>query len=307
MGKIAKSFDVSGLNSVAAVMAKTGTNFDTELAPIFVGGSTVPEHRAIVRSDNGVTLGIVGERFRPNSHIPQLLQLQPLLDSGFMTPANVSVWDDGARMAFQFRVADLDTGIANPGDTVSPLLTLAFGHDGTFADRTFLAKFRWFCTNQMGMVRSATNGVSVRHVGKNVERYADLVVSHVRGLSDQAATDAAHMRRMLTKAIRGRELLGYFAQSIGATDVPAVVEDVWTNGGNPEKLRGEARVVRTILDSYRADDAGAPQSVWHAYNGVTRYVTHVEGRNAAARADRALFGTGGTIDAAWEHAIQIAA
>lgn len=305
MGKIATQFAVSGINSVSDILAKSGTAFETVMQDVVVNGRKLGDHRAIVRSDNGECLGIVRERFKPNSHIAHLHELQPLLDSGFLAPAHVAVWDHGARMAFQFQVAELDMAIG-AGDVVSPLLTLAFGLDGSFSDRTFLAKFRWFCTNQMGQVRAASGGQTVRHVGKNVERYADLVTNHVRGLSGQVADEATYMQRMLSAKLTGRELLGYFARSIGAADPAKVVEEVWGDVRSPEKLRGDARVVRTIVDDYLADDAGAPQSVWHAYNGVTRYVTHSEGRNPAARSARALLGST-VIDVAWERAIQLAA
>lgn len=305
MGKIAKMTDVSGLATIDQVLAVSHTNFTTTLAPIQVAGFDVDGHRAIVRSDSGAVLGVTGERFRANDHIAHLQDLQPLVSSGFLEPAHVAVWDNGARMAFQFRVRELDLAIRE-GDTVSPLLTLAFGLDGSFSDRTFLAKFRWFCKNQMGAVREATGGVSVRHVGRNVERYADLVSARVASLTGKVREEEGHMRRMLSAPLKGRELLGYFATAIGADDVPAVVTEVRNNGKTPEKLRGPARVVRSIVDDYRADDGGAPNTVWHAYNGITRYVTHSEGRNEATRSARALLGSA-AIDRAWENAIQIAA
>ena len=304
--KIAKVIEVNGVSTIAEVLSASKTDWDTALAPVVVNGREVPDHNAIVRPDTGEVLGIVGDRFKTNSHRAQLMQLEPLVQSGFIVPSNVSLWDHGARMAFQFRVPELDISVRD-GDNVSPLLTLAFGLDGSFSDRTFLAKFRWFCKNQMGLVKEATGGVVVRHVGENERRYAELVTDSVKRLGQGIREDQAAMKRMLGTTLKGRELLGYFAESIGAEDPAAIVNEVWENGAEPSKLRGTARNVRAMLDSYREDDAGAPTSVWHAYNGVTRFVTHHEGRNPATRSERALLLGSGTIERGWEKAIKLAA
>lgn len=305
MGKIAKQYDVTGANTVSDMLARSGTGFDMSSAPVVVNGREVEGSKAIVRADTGAVLGIVGDRFRINSHVSQLEQLQTLVASGFMAPRHVSVWDNGAKMAFQFSVPSLDVDVGG-GDITSPLLTLAFGLDGSFSDRTFLAKFRWFCTNQMGKVREASQGMAVRHVGANVERYAELVRRHVLSLTDSVMAEADIMRRMSRAPLRGKDILGFFAAAVGAEDIGSVVEDVWTHGNAPEKLRGHARTVRAILDDYKADTTITAPSVWRAYNGVTRYVTHSEGRNPATRSERALLGSA-TIERAWEAAAKLAA
>lgn len=303
MGKIARTTDVSQARTIADMLAMSGTDFGTRMRPVHVDGREVEGTNAIVRTDRPDVLGIVGERFSPNCHAAQLTELEPLVSSGFLVPASVAEWDNGGRLAYQFRVPELDVSVRS-GDAVSPLLTLAFGHDGTFSDRSFLARFRWFCQNQMGQVRQASQGQHVRHVGLNRERYADLVQAHVRGLAGQVAEDAAAMRRMLSVPLKGRDLLGFFAGAIGSTDPGTTVDAVWNAGKDRDKLRGEAKVVRTILDDYRADDGGAPGTVWHAYNGVTRYMTHTAGRDAGARAARVLLAN--ETETAWVQAVRLA-
>lgn len=302
MSKLARMTNVTGLTSVSAILAKSGTDWRTHAEPVMVGSRPAEDYRAIVRNDTGDVLGITGTSYRPNNHADQLAQLQPLLDSGFLAPAHVAEWDNGSRLAFQFRCPELDATVG-PGDTVSPLLTLAFGHDGTFSDRTFLAKFRWFCKNQMGAVRAASAGAMVRHVGSNVERYEDLVRAKVQAMAGNARADAEVMRRMRDVTVKGLDLLGFFATAIGAE--PSAVEEVWTLGKTPEKLRGHAKVIRAIVEDYRADATDAPGSLWQAYNGITRWTTHTAGRSEARRSE-AILGSK-VIETAWDSAVRLTA
>lgn len=62
----------------------------------------------------------------------------------------------------------------------------------------------------------------------------------------------------------------------------------WTQTKNIPTIPG-------LIDSETVDDGGAPGTVWQAYNAVTRYETHHDGRTEASRTRRMLMGAGNTV------------
>src|SRR5687768_11085711 len=128
--KLAQTVDVSGCATINDVLNRSNTAWEpttSKLASTASGPVTTDIH-AIVRPDTNQILGVCSKRFKPNSHVVHLARLDSMVRHGDLKPERVSVWDSGSLMAFQFRAPTLDAAIL-PGDTVSPLLTLAFYND----------------------------------------------------------------------------------------------------------------------------------------------------------------------------------
>ncbi len=288
MGKIAEIIDVSGCKSVTAVLDASHTNWDIEVLPAtgaqdYSGGG----YRALVRPDSRTALAFVSERYRTNSHRQQLMSLDSLVASGDIVPQNVSVWDNGGMLAYQFRVPALEANVIG-NDRVSSLLTLLMAYGVRIADSAFIAGFRAFCKNQMGQFAMLAGDNRVRHKGDVTGKYADILQGRIAELSTELPARFEVMRRMTTTPIAGRALAEYFGESIGASKQE--VDQSWVMP--PDDLRGTASKIPEILECYQADDCGAPGTVWQAYNAVTRYGTHKSGRNAANRQRTMLMGTG---------------
>ncbi len=299
MGKIAKMVDVSTATDMAMVLDQSQTNWDIQRAPKDAGGFT-----ALVRPDLGIPLAHVGERYRTNNHRDQLGKLDTFIRNGDILPVSVSVWDNGAILAYQFRCTDLDV-VIHDRDVVSPLLTLAFSYGFRLADSAFFTDFRWFCKNQMGAVANLNEGSRVRHRGDVADKYDVILGSRIKELSGELSGRYDTMRRMTTTAIPGaKALTAFFGECIGAT--PEEIDRAYIT--EPKELRGREAHIPEILDCYLADDAGAEGSVWQAYNAVTRHQTHVAGRTEATRQRSMLLGAGGKVVAhAWDVAARLAA
>lgn len=289
MGKLAKVFDVTGKTSIDAVLQATATDWDIQtVSPRDSAFSNDGGFRALVRPDTATVLGYVSERYRPNHHRQQLQALDGLVVAGTILPASVSVWDNGAVLAYQFRCPDLDVNV-NGNDMVSPLLTLAFAHGFPLADTAFFADFRWFCKNQLGRVAKLTD-VRVAHKGDNQVRYAELLTTRMKELKGELSSHYQDMKGLLSKQVTGpKSLAEYFGASLGLT--PQAVETAWVDPAGT----GPAKQIAEVLDCYLQDDCGAPDTMWQAYNAVTRYQTHNHGRNEATRQRANLLGTGNTV------------
>lgn len=305
MGKIAKVTEVAGAKSIDDMLQQSGTDWDIEV--VEAGGPYGRDvhsggFKALVRPDTQTALAFVGERFRANSHRKQLHTLDGMVTNGDILPVSVSLWDNGAILAYQFRCPSVDVVILGQ-DVVSPLLTLAFAYGSQLADSAFFSEFRWFCKNQMGQVAQLNKDSKVKHRGDIQSRFGDILGARLSELNGELSDRHRLMQGMTTKALpMGRSLHNYFGEVAGCTKEQS--ELAWVTPA--EDLRGNAAHIPEILECYQEDNAGAEGTVWHAYNAVTRYETHKAGRSAESRHRRMLLGTGNQVVAnAWDLAVAL--
>lgn len=289
--KLAKTVDVSGCTTINDVLNRSNTAWEPATTKLLstASGPVDTDYHAIVRPDTNQILGICSKRFKPNSHVVHLARLDNMVRNGDLKPERVSVWDSGSLMAFQFRAPSLDAAIL-PGDTVSPLLTLAFYNDGKHGDMSFFADFRWSCTNQLGRVAEAMEGKRrVAHRGDVHANYERHLSERILEMSGSVRERYEAMRKMAQKPLEsGGALLEYWGRSIGVKAEEAASLERWD--GEADLTPGQKHL-QAVLGEYREDATPAPGTVWQAYNAVTRYLTHTVGRSAATRQRRALMGT----------------
>lgn len=310
MGKIAKIVETPNAKTIAQMLGDSGTDWDCKIVPAKLEESPVTGgFNALVRGDSGVPLAFVSERFRANSHRSQLAALEPLVESGLIQPASVSMWDNGAILAYQFKVPSLDIAVGGR-DKVMSLLTLMFSYGFKVADMAFFAGFRAFCKNQMGAFSKLAGDDRVRHRGDVSNRYADILGKRISELTGEVQTRGQLMTAMGDKLLGPKATFDYIGESIGVPQ--EAVEKAYVS--TPEELEaggGEAANARKILDvidCYQVDDCGAEGSVWHAYNAVTRYTSHKYGKNEATRMRSVMMGQSATINQrAWNLASELTA
>jgi hypothetical protein len=109
-------------------------------------------------------------------------------------------------------------------------------------------------------------------------------------LKGELADHYKAMRAMPAKKLGGRDLYNYFGGSLGADE--AEVHTSWDTVRKGEPVKGTMAKVPEILECYESDDCGAGGSVWQAYNAVTMYETHKDGRTPERRQRNMLFQAG---------------
>lgn len=265
----------------------TRSTTDWDVVETDAGGGFTKLSRPDPVTSGDLPLAFVGGRYRKNNHRHQLHSLEAMVTSGDIVPASVALWDNGAVLAYQFRCPGLEVAIHDK-DVVSPLLTTIYSYGSQCADSAFFADFRALCKNQFGKVAALNGDSRVHHRGDTKGKFAGVLQSRIGELGGELTGRYDTMRRMTTKAVSGKALGMYFAEAIGASYEE--LDKAWSTdsvalSGNPLKLV-------ELSKCYRADDAGAPGTVWQALNAVTRYETHHDGRNEATRTRRMLLGAG---------------
>ncbi len=315
MGKIADTFNVSGAKDSDMVLALSGTDWEPETYQVgAVGKSATGPFKCIVNPTNDQIMGTVRGRWQANSHVESIRSLDSLIRQGTILPHNVSVWDHGAIIAYQFSVPELNM-VIRAKDVVSPLFTLAFWHDGKGGDRAFFADFRWFCKNQLGQVSKLSEG-SVRHGSTIRERYTELLTERIGDIRTDLGDRYKAMQAMTAKELVGKPMLSYMARHVGVDQ--AVIDMAYNVGDGsfsatlPDSVgrseKAQHKVVLEALDCWDIETEEEGKTVWAAYNAVTRYLTHCQGRNEAGRSQRMLLGQGSDLaNKAFEEAVELAA
>jgi phage/plasmid-like protein (TIGR03299 family) len=125
-----------------------------------VDGQPVTTH--VVNVTNGHQLGVVGASY-------QIIQNRELLDladairnDNSLEFGTAGFTGDGQKVFFQCKGECFDIG---EGDTVTPYMLFANGHDGGLAARLQPMTERMFCQNQLGSITRGKAYFTIRHVG----------------------------------------------------------------------------------------------------------------------------------------------
>lgn len=286
-GKIATITEFSNdVSDVGTMLSRSGTDWDVARLSADGTAGYTSDKVALVRPDVSEALAFVSKRYAVNSHREHLHELQPLLDAGALIPDRVAVWNNGAMMAFQFRAPDLDFYVGNR-DTIHPLLTLIHSYGTPVSESAFFCDFRTFCKNQMARINAAAD-VRLRHRGDIKGRFAHLLAAKIGAMKSELAEHKGTLERMLSTPMSHEDTFTYIGNVFGHTT--EVIDQARTIPRGD--LRGEAKRVWDVIDCIKADPTLEQGTVWAAYNGVTRYETHTNGRQAATRMRNALLGPG---------------
>lgn len=257
-------------------------DWDPTFAALVANGQTVPEEigRAVTRSDNGQTVGIVGARYTivPHRDMAALGDAILAQSDGALRVANAGHRGNGSKVFMQLEARDVSKGAG-----ARSLLTLATSHDGTSTARVGFSNVVVVCRNTFARAfRQCGDGLVIRHTASATDRLAT-----ARDVVEQAfKAGALFDARAL--AMMGRTFDRQAMQALACHLIPG------------ESTRAE-NSRRDLMRAWDRAPGAQPGTVWGAAQAVTYYTSHTVG-SAESRTDAALFGSGKGADiqdAAW--------
>ena len=276
-GALSLSARASGeVRSARDLLGPADLDWDPVLARLAVlGGATVPESvaRAVVRSDTGACIGVVGQRYQPLPHQP-LADLADALagcGEGF-TFGNAGHRDGGARPFVQLRRrGDL------AGREVEHLVSLFTSHDGSLCYTAGLSDTVIICRNTYAHALSqARDGLRIRHTSgalralDEAKRIIEAAKEHAASFSNAAL---ALMREQFT------------------SDSMQRLASMLIEGDSTRAEHQRA----SLMHAWQSGPGAMPGTAWGAAQAVTWYTSHELGR-PSSRTDTAIFGTGSGAD-----------
>jgi phage/plasmid-like protein (TIGR03299 family) len=189
---------------------KAGLAWDVELVPLVTTDTQVKvTHKAVRRTTDGRTLGVVGPRFFPLQNKDAFAWFQPFLDGREAALHTAGSLRHGSRI---WVLAKLNRSplVVAPGDEVEKFILLSHGHDGSLAVRVGFTPVRVVCQNTLSMAHGsdASKLIRVKHT-KDVQ--ANL--ANVREVMDVATAEfeatAEQYRRLARRSINQADLRRY--------------------------------------------------------------------------------------------------
>lgn len=282
-----------------------GLDYLAELRDIQTeNGTPIPTRKAVVRSDSGDVLGVVGNSYVPVQNYRAFGFLDAVVVDGSLRYHTAGALGKGERVWMLAKLPD-DIRVKGSDDITEKYLLLSNSHDGSSSLRVHFTPIRVVCANTLAIAarRGRGQGVSIIHKGDLAAkvRQAQEVLGFAKRFYDDVQEQIERLARHYPSP---RQLEEYFQQVY------------------PDSPAGPSTRARNIRDEFLRlfehgighDMPEIRHTTWTALNAVTEYVDHYrstrgksEHDRASHRLESAWFGSGARLkERAWELALQMA-
>jgi len=261
----------------AEAIKQGGLDWTVSLRPIMVGGVVIEDHKATMRDDTNVPLGIVGSRY----HVVQNEDLFNFFDPVIDRDKNIYHTGGvlkGGRIVWL--LAKLDASFyAVPDDRVDSYVLLASSHDGSMYVTIKHTPIRVVCWNTLSAALVGRDTlVRIKHT-----RYAhnELRAAHkLMGLT----TKSMEQMRELAQTLLSRNVSVGFMRTF--------VEKLFPSTRNREKRPKNKHLepLEMLFVNEANSLPGMQRTGWALYNATTEYIDHSWPAKDATF--RSWFGTG---------------
>jgi phage/plasmid-like protein (TIGR03299 family) len=265
------------------VLSRARLDWSVQKTPMYLPtGRVVPNHYAMVRSDSGATLGVVGNRYQPIQNASGLDLFDVAASHGLIEYGNAGMFKGGAIVWLQ---AKLPEPIVIAGQEVAKYLLLANSHDGSGTLRVLLTPIRIICRNTLAMALRADAGMTIRHTAsadakmQTAQRAIEAAGGAYAQFEDVAQT--LYRRSMTSAGVRG------YVDAL----LPAPIDS------EPSaRLEGTRAKIIDLFDSGDGHYA-IRGTAWAAYNAVAQYTDHARATRGSDdnRLESAWLGSGAAL------------
>ena len=262
----------------------SGLNWTAEEVPLYIAANGAYEpagsgHKAIVRSDTKQVIGVVGAKYHPLQNRDQFNWFRPFLESREAQFETCGALKGGSIVWVLAKINRPDADIGG-SDFVKKYLLLTSSHDGSKATSVGFCPIRVVCWNTLsaGLANKNSTLLKVRHTAKQHDALA--TIRETINLVDQTfEATAEQFRKMKACKVNVDDLTKY---------VKLVLEVDETKKIHPTTQKRIDRIVDLCINGVGNDG----KTAWSAYNGVTHYVTHQQGKSADTRLRANWYGAG---------------
>lgn len=282
-----------------------GLDYSADLKEVWTNdGTPIPQRRAVVRSDTGCVLGIVGTSYVPVQNHQAFGFLDAIVADGQLRYHTAGALGKGERVWMLAKLPD-HIRVKGSDDITEKFLLLSNSHDGSSSLRVFFTPIRVVCANTLAIAErnGRGQGASIVHKGDLTAKIRQ--AQEVLGLAKRFYDDAeAKINQLASHYPSSRQLEEFFQQVY--PDSP--------EGESARTKNVRAEIFRLFEHGIGHDMPAIRHTTWTALNAVTEYVDHARstrGKNSMERASNRLesswFGSGARLkQRAWDLALQMA-
>lgn len=284
---------------VEATLKVLPESYDKEICYIKRGDTYVPvqDYRIITRSDEK-EIGAVSSGFELLQPVEATHPMQAFIDSGMCTLDCMGVLKEGKQLFATFKVNKAEAEIV-PGDPIQGYIVVATGFEGSLSYLLLNTNTRVVCNNTLQAAilgnRNVENSYKLRHT------------KNIRTKIIDAAKAIAQAMSHFEKGVEAYKALA--AKPMSAEEMVTYVKRVFIDDALEKKLAEEGkdptpnmvakieRVCDLLLTQEGYDLVPAMHgTAWQAYNAVTQYLTHDQGRTEESRLHNQWFGPAVTMN-----------
>jgi phage/plasmid-like protein (TIGR03299 family) len=270
----------------------------------FTWEDTLADAWEVVRtSDESVLASMVGERYTILQNKEAFAWFQPWLDQKEAALHTGGALFEGSRI-WALAKLNRDPMEIAAGDVVEKYVLLSHSHDGSLAVRVGFTPIRVVCWNTLSMAHSADASklIRLKH-SKNVHTNLENLRDVMNLVNAEFEATAEQYRLLQRKSINQNDLRKYIKLVF---KVDADDNVIWPEKGERTKEMKELcserqkNILEEVIALCEAGKGNNLPSVrgtyWSAYNGVTEYLSYVNGRNEDNRLNSLWFGQNATLN-----------
>lgn len=274
---------------------KAGLSWGVELVPLVTADAQAKvTHKAVRRTTDGRTLGVVGPRYTPLQNNDAFGWFQPFLDAKEAALHTAGSLRHGSRIWVLAKLNRTPLVVAQ-GDEVEKFILLSHGHDGSLAVRVGFTPVRVVCQNTLSMAHGsdASKLIRVKHTRDVHENLAN--IREIMDVANSEFEATAEQYRLLAR------------KSINQADLRRYVKNVFKVEEEEEGSTRLKNIMEQVIELAEAGRGNELPSVrntlWTAYNGVSEWLGYQRGNSQDNRLNSLWFGDGANIN---RHALEVA-
>jgi len=243
------------------------------------GYTEIPNMMANIRSDNGLALGVVSDRYKVIQNVEGFNFLDTLIENHEMTYESAFSLRGGRQVVLLARLPQEDEIV--PEDKLQRYVILSLNHDGTGAVNFGPVSTRVVCSNTYAMAEreGSMRGLSIRHQGSIDDKLTEArrILGLIQDEFNGYAAEAELLARTPFDRLTFLEYLDILCPYLDERDPDYTPR----RQSNIEDTRWK---IRLAYENERQQTA--PRTAWAAFNAVTEHIDHLP-RRGATRAQRA--------------------
>lgn len=277
---IQASVDVSGLQTADEVLNKSGLNWKTTKEEIYTrDGKVLPDTFAIIRTDNNLPLGVVGNVYHAYNNKDLVQTLESIVSEKLVTFKRGYCWAGGSKVGV---VADIPKHLFVLGkDELAVQITARNSFDGSSPVGYSVDVLRIVCSN--GLKRFVGKSfITARHSMNTYQRLID--AKDILGLAISKLDDVLNQAESMARKKVNAEMVEHFLIGLKLNKIE-----------NEPTRRENKRynLLRTFDNGIGLQDSTYKHSVWSLYNAAIETVDHKAGiTDIETKAISAEYGSG---------------
>lgn len=281
-----------------------GLDYQADLKEIYTdAGTQIPKRKAVVRSDTGDVLGVVGGSYVPVQNYQAFGFLDTIVADGGLRYHTAGALGKGERVWMLAKLPD-SIRVKNSDDITEKFLLLSNSHDGSSSLRIFFSPIRVVCANTLAIAERGGSGQGVYIVHRGDLAAKVRQAQQVLGLAQRFYDDVeAQIDRLANHYPTALQLAAYFK---------AVYPDA-PEGESTRTRNVRHEMLRLFEHGIGHDIPEIRHTTWTALNAVTEFVDHhrsTRGKTTIERSSNRLesawFGSGARLkQRAWDEALRL--